>query len=110
MATFSLGTSIKVNQAIDIAGSYNSGINVYNWLVYTAPANGYALVHIQASSNGNSYMKIGGYTLPLAGYNGTYGSASAFYIGPGRQVYIYQTSNQNTFYLQMQGVEFKNSP
>jgi hypothetical protein len=111
------GSSLKANAGISVGySSFATGaINVY-----TAPANGYAIIHLEflsTSAATSCDMQIGGTVFYSASaitsknyrVEGT-DNARLFYIGPSQSVTVVNVSGTNTVTLRFHGVEFINSP
>jgi hypothetical protein len=95
----SSNTTIKVNAAVSGSGTAGSGGNAN---IYTAPANGYAIVQVGVSTGGFGSWQVGGRAVAA-------GSTIHFYVGPNQTVTAINGSGfSNTAVCS--GVEFINTP
>lgn len=93
----SSNTTIKVNAAVSANNSSTSGT------IYTAPANGYAIVNI-LNSNAANTVSIGGQLVISAVL---INPSNIFYVGPSQAItYAAGAINQ----IRISGVEFVNTP
>jgi hypothetical protein len=92
----SSNTTIKVNAAVNASRSSLG-------TVYTAPANGYAIVQVYDNLNGNINMPGAALLNQLNGQAGL----TQFYLGPGQYIEI-SSYTAGTVYVY--GVEFVNTP
>jgi hypothetical protein len=90
MATYGQNTTIKVNAAISNTAS--------NANLYTAPANGYAVVLVHLPTGGQ--VLVGGVVAFQSGAS----LNNQLYVGPG------QTAYANGSNITISGVEFINTP
>jgi len=103
--------STKVSQKVG-GGGTNTGTSV---LVYTVPANTYAVVNVEHLPTGGaapSYFTIGsasGLRIASGSTAATYYSAQSVYLGPGETLYSVNGHTTNTAW-KFTGVEFINSP
>lgn len=88
MATYGQNTTIKVNAAVSASGS--------NTTLYTAPANGYAILNAYLPAAGN--ITVAGQIVNAVG-----GNSIAIYVGPGQAVACVSSAS-------ISGVEFINTP
>lgn len=104
MATYSGNSTIKVNGAVS---GYQTRGSTGSTAVYTAPANGYALVNIRfAWSGGTHELRIGGRTLGT-----TSGSTfTGVTVGPGQSVEVFNAGVGGSCEAWVSGVEFVNTP
>ena len=121
MATYSLGSSLKVSAIVNASQTTTStGATT----VYTVPANSYAIVHLAGRRAGTGNLKIGVYN---ASYLATPVSAGedyaidpvstsakspqgTLYLGPGEVVTIGSSVSGQSVSLSVHGVVFINSP
>lgn len=115
MATVT-GTGIKVNAAVNLATAVGGSGATVN--LYTAPANGYAIVMLNSNQAVN--WRLGGNIIysQITGagqYNGTSANPSQgntaplmLYVGPGITLSAQSVVSALTAYVS--GVEFINSP
>lgn len=93
----SSNTTLKVNAAISATTSFSGTL-------YTAPANGYAIVNLSGSSSGGTTLiSIGG--RPALSTTGFIIGQTAF-VGPSQSV----TAAIGTGIASISGVEFVNTP
>jgi hypothetical protein len=107
LATYSLGTSIKINAAISTGQSATSNATAS----YTAPANSYAIVQVFVSLNpgGSYFATIAGNPILSGGSAGVLSfTSTGYYVGPGHTLSLSTTSATSAAIIS--GVEFKNSP
>lgn len=130
MATYSNNTTVKANASIAAAsGGFANGN------LYTAPANGYAIINIGVgvgSGNGSMGVTVGGQYVAERSNNGTSGGTSiaggaipaanmqyggtgahvqsltGVYVGPGQTVAAVGTGG--LVYAWISGTEFVNTP
>lgn len=119
MATVSGG--IKINNAVNAQVTVSSGATAN---VYTAPANGYAIVQIYAfdSLNGYATIKVSGkpvyfingrppgapnYSVSAPDYTGT--GTIIVYVGPSQTLSVQEGSGFHAVTVYVTGVEFANS-
>lgn len=93
----SSNTTIKVNAAVTAARDSNG-------IVYTAPANGYAIVHVYQNGTFNLTMTAAG---AVAGILNSQIGLVAFYLGPGHAIEI---TSYSSGYAYVYGVSFVNTP
>ena len=101
MATYSVGNPIRVTGAVSGTGS-----GLASGVLYTAPANGYAIInYVLAGGSGARVLQIGPYSAGSAPAGQTvYGIA---YVGPGLEVRTSSSFADGA--LSFTGVEFGNS-
>lgn len=97
MATYSSNVTIKVNAAV--FANYTGG-GAGNVTMYTAPANGYAIVGLLRLS-GSTSVFINGILISVSA-----SPASFFHLGPGQS---FQVASGVSNFATLQGVEFVNS-
>lgn len=101
----SSNTTIKVNGAISAGNSFGQSSGT----LYTAPAAGYAIVHIiKATSSGNLSISVGGRTISAAAT-----APNTFlnlHVGPSQAVSWSSSVGETTNIIQILGVEFINTP
>ena len=105
----SSNTTIKVNGAVAAgnAGSVSSGT------LYTAPSNGYAIIHIyKEATGGNAYFTIASRQLNTAATTALLpvNTGMAFYVGPSQVVAWASSTLESANVLRIWGVEFINTP
>lgn len=99
----SSNTTIKVNAAVAGSGSSSSGT------LYTAPANGYAIIHwgTTSYSSGTYTISIDGLQIGSLTTSQLLQPAGGFYVGPGKSVTY---TNSGSVTIVVKGVEFINTP
>lgn len=97
MATYSSNTTIKIESAISASGG--SGV------IYSAPANSYAIVNASRLS-GNTGLQIGGQQV-VSNLSAVGNVGYELYVGEGQSVNV-TTDSSGTICIT--GVEFKNTP
>jgi hypothetical protein len=103
----SSNTTIKVNAAI----SYSSPI-ASSGTIYTAPSNGYGIVHVYKESTiGSVHLTLGGRRMQVGG-NGSLDATSiiAIYVGPSQSLAWTGGGIESAGAIQAAGVEFVNTP
>lgn len=101
----SSNTTIKVNGAISAGNSLGQSSGT----LYTAPAAGYAIVHIlKATSTGNLSISLGGRTIYPALTAAT--TFYNFHVGPSQSVAWSSSTGETSNIIQILGVEFINTP
>ena len=104
----SSNTTIKINAAVNAASALAS-----SGTLYTAPANGYAIIHFRkASTSNNANISIAGRALHNAQTTEiqTIGSAMAYYVGPSQSVTWSSGGIESAGAFTIFGVEFVNTP
>lgn len=97
----SSNTTIKINAAVSATNSSTSATIT----LYTAPANGYAVIQLHDTVGGvGNFFTIGGRTVVI----GTT-AVSGFYVGPSQAVVINRPGAVNSA-ASISGVEFVNTP
>lgn len=136
MASLSANTTIKINGAVSAAAT---NITSGTQTLYTAPANGYAIINATlAHTTGNAGsidLRVGGqlvmstYTAPSGPFLNSNGFVSAstpfvslqdtgkhsftergIYVGPGQSVELFPSGNLVGSTARISGVEFINTP
>ena len=104
----SSNTTIKVSAGI----SYSSPSLAASGTIYTAPANGYGIVHVyKTSTTGSVYLTLGGRRMQLGG-TGSLDATSiiAIYVGPSQSLAWDGGTLEAAGVIQAAGVEFVNTP
>lgn len=105
----SSNTTIKINAAVNASSALaNSGT------LYTAPSNGYAIIHFRkGTTTGNATLTIGGRELFAAVSTGVLEarlSNGGYFVGPSQSVAWSSGSTEAGGAFQIFGVEFINTP
>lgn len=115
-AVISSNQSIKISSRIAVSGT-SGGVNL---IVYTVPANSYAVVNVDCGSFSSSGEQISFYIggvnpgsgiviFQSGGSSGTTSRVPNVYLGPGETV-RFNSGNFGTKSYYVHGVEFTNSP
>lgn len=104
----SSNTTLKVNAGISAGNSFGQSSGT----LYTAPANGYAIVHLSKLGT------FGAVLFTIGGKNATTAATAAFasnsypalYVGPSQSVSWSGGSSEGANTVNVNGVEFVNTP
>lgn len=99
----SSNTTLKVNAAV----SYSNPALATSGTIYTAPANGYAIINLLVAASGSMDIQIAGRRI---NNTLTINPAQQFWVGPSQSVTWSSGVSQSAGAVQASGVEFVNTP